>query len=1443
MPPKKGPVEVAQGKRSILAYFSSSPAVLGRAADAGAAPPSSSSPSHASAPCAAVAASSSSTRAQPGAAAAGPSAPRKTPLRGTHSLSTLEPGPASSSARGQMSRSTSAAPGAGLAPPAAAMQTGAAGPSAVRRSPRVASRPPSETGELRAMVKDESVSPSKAGAYGGAAGAGAAAGRYPLRQRSAASATPGPADKGKGKAKAPSNSHEIPDSSSEGEQARSHAQHVLARSSPQKQKRTPQRLLKKENYKWTTGASGRDELDLTLSSSPSVASTLGDDDSDDSEIVVVSFKARNADMRGSRSASGSLTPRAATATASKPRPSPLVKKESHSSVGPPSPSAACRQSPRLHLGAPASAKGKEKALVEQDDAALMPPPSSPMRKAGALPGPATPSRTAAHSPARPLRSGSKSQVLSPVVEVPLVKRARTVSAASAASATTPRVAVTSASPAQRAKTLGDAPAASSDAQSTPPRASAVGSSRPTFEQSSSLTSISSLSSLGAPVTSSAFAAAPAAAGLSTPRRTASHPALPSSSPAAGPAGDNANKLTSSALRAVPPRTPHGGPSYIRDPSGSPLSSLAPTPRPLSRAATWGSSSVAAGAGAKTGRRTWREHTFELVIPEPPPSKRRRALGSASSRTVTPAGGSSSAAGAGRRPAFGAVKREGEVRRERDGPTSEWDAFMRDEGESSADDDGDEEDGAGSPSPAKKARAAPAEEDDDGDASSSSSSDSDAGSDSDADDLAAMLAAAKAKREAAGAGAAAPSMSGGTSPTTAKTTVSPPLDAAKIAAAAAEADADEPRRSSRARHAPEHFSPSKPGSSVTKPAGAAGTAGKKRAAPSLGLVAPGGGRGSGLTFEKIMREREDKEQRGRGQEWFDGWMKKLGAESADEGGDGEDSDARSNLSDDDLAPPNALSRLNALDASRVASALADNSDDDLPAPAVATKKAREVERVLAEEREAERRRAADGETREEREKRGMWRERETAVGTPKKECEAWVGEGWRGAVAKALKDALTNPARFLSTFSLFSPISPAGLGTPEDHRVVSQWLLSINRLTTLLHRIALHTARSAATASSALLTAEDLVGALVRVGAKESLMGEVDPAEKGEKADAMDVDEPVEAEEEGKVMVSEHERREVVGRWCRVVQAFSGTSPRLLNDDDAVSLAVLCVRLSLDPTSATSRSTLGWTLRALLAPLPDPSPARIYLFHQLLALYGSSRPRLQLAVLQALPHDTEPNKGLRRWLAWAFLANEKSAAVPSGGLTSSILSRLLALLSSPPAGSPFRSPSASDAAADDNPAARDTALAECTRILFIALTSLDLPLLASPSRTDERKTLDVLLSYIQSLDSRLRADARKGLMVERLVAKNLLTALHHTGMYQLRAARGQSGGFGFSEEEDRALERSFDGGRVAKKAKVEGGADGMKQTALAFRKPAAAAREVERKASTSDEEVEDELMRL
>lgn len=271
--------------------------------------------------------------------------------------------------------------------------------------------------------------------------------------------------------------------------------------------------------------------------------------------------------------------------------------------------------------------------------------------------------------------------------------------------------------------------------------------------------------------------------------------------------------------------------------------------------------------------------------------------------------------------------------------------------------------------------------------------------------------------------------------------------------------------------------------------------------------------------------------------------------------------------------------------------------------------------------------------------------------------------------------------------------------------------------------------------------------------------------------------------------------------------------------------------------------------------------RFVLLRNLVKTYGASRPALHLAVLRAIPHVGEANKGLRRWLAWAFLSgiDADDMVVPADGLNSSVLPSMVGLLDDLPDKSPLhrRSLTAESGAST----ARDLALADCTRILFIALTSLDIPLISSPSRLHERQHLDAIISHLIAIDSRLRADARKGLAVERLVAKNLLTALTHSLTHQLRGARGQtgSGSFGFSEEEESAFKRSREAdepAREVKRARTDGGGAavdgaGFKQTTLAFSKSVTAssgpagegAVDGAASSSNSDDEVEEELMKL
>ncbi|GAA6006455.1 uncharacterized protein JCM10292_003782 [Rhodotorula paludigena] len=1400
----KGPV--ATGKASLLHYFSSSPAVASSSAQSSQA--ASSSPIKA--PAAAMLGRTRSEGADDLAAASGQDrTPRAKALRGTQSLSAVHEVLASTRTNAATrSRTASASSQSSLlSPPLQPVS----GPSGVRRSPRSKLQPLRDEGEAgepdRARVKAESMSPSKQ------------TDRYPLRsppvRREESSAR-----SGKGKAR----EIEIPDSSSEADgpavgpsassSSRASAWALRDSASPRRNPRRAGHNDVKKDYKVSIRLDGTQEMNLTRSSSsPSGLSRTAsppsrrrrakvidlqnidedsDDSDDDSEIIIIQPlpKAGRA-----RSGSGTATPRAVppAAAPSPARGSPLIKREVLSSAAPSSPGLARRKSPGPQTSA-------QKVVSEVK---AMPPPASPLSKTTAL-GPSTPTRASGSRSAG--KQGARARSISsaglaPVVELPHSPRSRVTALASPS--TTPRVAITGASSSPRA-TAG----AVQHANASPSLAGPSGLS-PARSVKLSATSPSTprrtislhVTGTGAPLASSSAYAASPSGSLSTK----------------SPRQQQQRSLTAAHLAALPPRTPTGGPSYVRDPSGSPLSSLAPTPqKPRSRASTLWTDDRTPGTVGPDGRTV--VHRFELVLPV----WSGPARGAPSPKQVVR-----------RRPRFG-KSGAGEVRRAREAPTSEWDAFMAEEGEGESSDDSDSGDGdqrAGTPSPAKRARRrAPASS---SESSSGASSSSESELDSDAEELRAMLARAKAKREAGEAAASTAE----TSPFAAA-----PGAAGSAAGApkklAAEEDEEEDelaplgsaRRSTRVKHATQHYNPSgkRSTSSATPVHNDAGSSAPKRrsaAKDALGLLkAAPGARGSDLTFDKILREKQARERKGHGRDWYDRMKAQLGLDSDAEDGD-EDLDARSDTSDtSDLADPSSLSK--PLSASRVALALAaaGDSDDDLPAPGSvaakgASKQAKAVERVLQEEHDAARkRRDAEGETREERKERTVWSEKEVWVA--RLDVTAWTGEGWKGRVARALKDGLADASTFPSPITLLSRLSRPDPSSVEDYCAVSQWLLSAichpstpsglaDRLIALVHRTALHASRS--TSAPSPLSADQLVTALVRLGASPTLLNKgVGPGANGDasESDVMDFDGDIQSGSEGSdvVVVGREDRHELVARWCKVVQALGGVS-LLLTEHDAAQLVVVCIRLSLDPHSSTSRSAFEWTLRVLLGALSGIPHALKAVFCELVQHYRSSRSRLQLAVLQTLPHDSPANKDLRRWLAWSFLAAPAAvddALANPPNFSDSTLSPLLTLLNSPHSTSAFRLLSNSDS--DPSPA-KDVELAYQTRLLVLALSSLDDPLIAHSSRIESRATLESLIDRLQRLDARIRADVRKGLMVERLVAKNLLTALAHSLTYQLRTARGQKGGFGLSEEDEGAIASEE---RESKRVKLDEG-----QTTLSF----------------------------
>lgn len=167
----------------------------------------------------------------------------------------------------------------------------------------------------------------------------------------------------------------------------------------------------------------------------------------------------------------------------------------------------------------------------------------------------------------------------------------------------------------------------------------------------------------------------------------------------------------------------------------------------------------------------------------------------------------------------------------------------------------------------------------------------------------------------------------------------------------------------------------------------------------------------------------------------------------------------------------------------------------------------------------------------------------------------------------------------------------------------------------------------------------------------------------------------------------------------------------------------------------------------------------------------------------MPHDNEQDKQLRRWLACALLASveqfEELASLRD--LSKPALPQIRELLGSRAADSVF----VPQANAAPN-VVIDGILVVRARMLMLSLASLSYEIYDHDDRTQLRHDLEAIVAHVHKIDSRFRADARKGLAVERLLAKNLFTALVHSLTYQLRAARGQKAGSDLTEDAARAL---------------------------------------------------------
>ncbi|BGP00301.1 hypothetical protein RTBOTA2_003526 [Rhodotorula toruloides] len=1393
----------ATGKASLLFYFSSSPAVK---SDEGT--PATSSPIRTGMgqlPARAV----DGGEAGPSGSGGKGDGKGNAPLRGTQSLSSIEKGtpkdngPVAGPSRAARAASASLASSSGTSLAAPSTST------APRRSPRrLTPADEEDENEARspmkmpgAFVKTESLTPR----------------RNPSRQCSITPSrqidlTASPSDKSAmlmkvKKENAARRTIEISDSESEGRRVG-----LLAGASvsPQKRSRGSARIRK---YKVMRDELGRDVMDLTMSSPSASSSVL--DDSDDSEIVVVT-------RPKTASRTGSTTPRAGSSGTQ----ALGVKREPTASVSPAkSSSLASPARPAAPLASSSKQNSGVFSPLKKTAEELMPPPASPMRKSA----PSTPKKATGALPTtpRPLRSGSKS--LPNVLEN---DRADSGTRSSPRRTATPALSVTAASSSSPSKRARPDDSPRRGLPDSPNLRLLRSSPRPEMRSNPSDSSLSTITP----------------SQPSTPHRgsaSAIHSPVQANTDANAVAGPS--NLTSPALRRVAdldkrdaPRTPEGGPSYVRDPTGSPLSSLAPTPkRPLSRVATWTS-------GSTTKPRSPRKHNFELIIEtKPVPGSRTASL-----KKITPVGKGKGKGKAVAAPNF----KKNEVRKARDGLTSEWDAFMHDA--SSSEDSDDDSDGReGSPSPAKSRRTPRRGREgasDSGSSSSSSSSESEA--ESEDDELADFLNRAKARREAGEtlASTAATSPSAATAPTT----VSPdPL-------------ADEPRRSSREKRETDHYSPSKP----AKPAASSSTktAKAKKVANSLGLMDDTTKR-SVLQFDRIMKDRATREKKGHTDEWYAKWKTELGRKNEVEFDDDLDTGSDTSMTSD-LEAPSALGNVKPLDVSLVTTALAEDSDEDLPAPGAlppaTKKKAAAMESLLNEETEREKQeREALVEPEEQLDLRTFWKPSKMWFTDQLDEGE-YVGDGWRGQIAQALRGIFTSSSPFPSAITLFSPLNSDGIGSPENHQVVSRWIIQLlchpgetsagDRLIDLLARIAAHTARLSqdAAPASSLVGADYLASMLVKLGAEpravdfpqDSLFAGA-PKVSHEHNDDEDQDEFVEAPRKAQLHFSAAQRMPAIRRWCKVVQVLC-LHGRVLSDEDASRLAVLLIRLAVDPHSALMRSTSTWTLQCLLASMPAGSAARNNTFRQLVNLYRRARHQTQAAVLQTIPHDSQANKSLRGWLAWSFIATEPSVAdvLARPSLLDSVLPSVLALLDSPPVKSPLR-----PLALTEKPAFADANLIEQVKLLALSLTSLADPLVASDLRVEHRKTLEQIIRRVETLDSRLRADARKGLQVERLHAKNLLTGLKYSLTYQLMSARGEKSAFGLSEEEEKAIKRKETAnGNEAKRQKLERENDeaaGRKQSTLdLFRKAAvkqaalARPRQEEAMDMDSDEEVADELLR-
>lgn len=938
------PPPVATGKASLLHYFSSSPSVRTDSGSVGSSSPARAGPSRANSLPHANATSSLLGRGKP----ADESTPR-VPLRATQSLGSLEAA-RRDAPHPPVVASTSCSSGA---PPQVPRQLAING---ARRSPRLRLTPTAEESEEdyrppRNFVKAELLTPRRnpprLAARNSSPAPSPTAAAFPAPRSPRASES---MRKGKEKAVETDSDAEL---ATHVKMEKRGSVDPLNLCTPSPAKRTRQRAPKKI-FSFTVDENGRDVLDLTLSS-PSAASIATLSSDSDSEIIVVR----------------SRRPSRAPSTASKQPTSPTrrIKEEPTPSR---SRSSAASRSPQKTLR-------RTQAIAEALEAISNPSGSvaGSVQRSGGSGAPAAVFGGSRAGSATPTRAGlgiqarTRTELSAPFTPT---KSDRTA-------ASTPSVSVTLASISP--PRFGEQERIVSE-PSTPSRSHAAAAS----------TSANALGICNHQASGSEGAKGPHTAEHSA----ADHHVSPAAhrTPTAPSFTKSLSKLTNSAVRRLsagkPANTGTSESMFVRSPSGSPLSSLAPTPVRQDSAPE----NHPQASPSRSHVPIKRMSSFEIIIDLP-----RSA--SMSKKPKLDRGGSGAMANAARpkSPASAipkTAKKDGKDR-------SEWDALM--DADSDADEaDGEASEAENSPSPVKTRKAESAGPKRASRAAASRSSEAD--SSSDEDELATFLSRARARREAGET--LAPTSATSPAAATVPTTVSPPSPGTSM------------RRSGRARRETDHYTPggsSKPAAASSRPAANGG----RKALPSL-FVGQQELRDGRDTFNKMMRARKKEQETGHTTEWYDKWKRVLQGDAegmvcrfswhvgtegvlltslcAGQSDDDEDQ-TREGVSHE----VSALAQVQPGDAAGLAAVFAEGSDDELEPPkaiqAAAKTKAEAAGKLIDEERAREVAQLDGGvEALIERQERTVWQSAQPRIRSLETLSATMEGEGWLGRMASLLK---------------------------------------------------------------------------------------------------------------------------------------------------------------------------------------------------------------------------------------------------------------------------------------------------------------------------------------------------------------------------------------------------------------------------------------------------------